>query len=134
MSRHDDFDDDLGRPRRRFENSTNAGMIGFIAAMVSLGFLAVVLVLNIFLKQEEQLQENIERVRMMYLWFLVLDLLSFFAGLTAAIMCGRGLAPTNPLYRGWSVAGLILGILEMIGAIVFGLFMTCAIAFLGMRG
>lgn len=135
--RREHFDDDrpsLANARGRHENPTTVGMVGFIAALVSLGFLAVVFVLNTFLKQEEQMQENIERVRWMYIWFIILDLLSFLAGLTATVMCGRGLSPTNPLYRGWSIFGLILGILEMILAIGFGLFMTCAVLMLGMRG
>src|SRR2546423_8103758 len=119
-------------PRRpgRHESPTNAGMIGFIAAMVSLGLLAVVLVLNVFLKQEEQMQENIERTRLMYFWFLFLDLGSFLSGLMATVMFGRGLSPTNQLYPGWSIFGLILGILEMILTVGFGFFMTCAIALL----
>src|SRR5262249_19743866 len=98
----------------RVDNPTNAGMIGFILAMSAVGLLAVVFVLNIFLNQEEHVQQNIERVRLMYFWFLFLDAVCFLCGLTATIFCGRALAPTNSLYPGWSVIGLVLGILEMI--------------------
>ncbi len=133
--RQEPYDDlDSRRPNGRFVSPTNSGMIGFIASMVALGFLVVVFVLNIFLNKEEQQRENIDRVRLMYIWFLVLDLFTFVGGLTATVMCGRGLSPANPLYRGWSVFGLILGILEMICAVGFGVFMMCAVAFLGMRG
>ena len=124
----DRFDDDDALPSRGYEtHPTNAGMIGFIAAMVAVGLLVVVVILYIFLQQEDQHQENITRSRWMYTWFLLLDGLSFFAALTATICCGRGLAPTNPLYRGWAVLGLTLGIIEMITTMLFGLFMTCVV-------
>jgi hypothetical protein len=126
--RYDDDDDfNVGRPRRGDENPTSAGIIGFIAAMVSLGLLAVVVVLYIFLKQEDQQAANIERTRLLYYWFLLLDVLSFFAGLTATILGARGSAPTNPLYRGYGVTALVLGIIEMAITVLFGFWMTCAV-------
>ena len=39
----------------------------------------------------------------------------------------RGNSPTNPLYRGYSIAALIMGIVEIILTIVFGFFMTCVV-------
>lgn len=136
MNGRDHFDEDGYDPHengRRYSNPTSAGMIGFIAAMLSLGFLAVVLVLYLLLKQDERLRENVERERLMFYWFLVLDILSFFTALTATVLCGRGLSPTNPLYRGWAVTGLILAILEMIATIGFGLIMTCAVLIVELR-
>jgi archaellum biogenesis protein FlaJ (TadC family) len=127
--RYDDDDDfDVGRPRRSNENPTSAGMIGFLAAMVSLGLLLVVLVLFIFLKQEDLAARggaNIERTRLMYYWFLILDVVSFFAALTATILGARGSSPTNPLYRGYGVAALVLGIVEMAITVLFGFFISC---------
>ena len=124
----DRFDEYDSAPVRGNDvHPTNAGMIGFIAAMVALGLLVVVVILYIFLQQEDQHQENLSRSRWMYCWFLALDMFSFLAGLTATICCGRGLAPTNPLYRWWAVIGLTLGIIEMITTMLFGLFMTCVV-------
>jgi tetrahydromethanopterin S-methyltransferase subunit F len=133
MDRRDRFDDDddfnVGRPRRGDDNPTSAGMIGFIAAMVSLGLLVVVLVLFIFLKSEDNgpAGQHIERTRLLYYWFLILDVLSFFAALTATILGARGSAPTNPLYRGYGVTALILGIIGMAITVLFSLWMMCAI-------
>jgi hypothetical protein len=123
----DDFDVNVGRPERSYENPTSAGMIGFIAALVSLGLLAVVLVLFIFLKTEDQKAEDIDRTRLMYYWFLILDVLSFFAALTATILGARGSSPSNPLYRGYGVAALVLGIIEMVVTILFSFWMMCAV-------
>jgi hypothetical protein len=126
----DDEDIDIGRvgrPRRSEENPTSAGMIGFIAALVSVGLLAVVLVLYIFLKQEDQQAANIDRTRLLYYWFLILDVLSFFAGLTATILGARGSSRTNPLYRGYGVAALVMGIIAMVITVFFGFWMTCAV-------
>jgi hypothetical protein len=124
----DRFDDEDSLPSRGYEtHPTNAGMIGFIAAMVAAGLLVVVVILYVFLQQEDQHQENLTRSRWMYCWFLMLDVFSFLAGLAATIFCGRGLAPTNPLYRGWAVVGLTFGIIEMIVTMLFGLFMTCVV-------
>jgi hypothetical protein len=122
----DDFDINVGR-RRPYENPTSAGMIGFIAALVSLGLLAVVLVLYIFLKHEDQQVGDIERTRLLYYWFLILDVLSFFAALTATILGARGSSPTNPLYRGYGITALILGIIEMVITILFSFWMMCAV-------
>ena len=95
--------------------------------MVSLGLLVVVLVLYLFLSQEEQQAQNVDRKRLLMWWFLILDILSFLAGLVATILSTRGLAASNPLYRGWSVAGLILGIIELIITMGFGLCLTCVV-------
>jgi uncharacterized BrkB/YihY/UPF0761 family membrane protein len=127
----DDFDVAPGRQSR--QDPTNAGLIGFIAAVVSLGLLVVVVILYIFLQHEEQQGHNAahdERVRWMYYWFLFLDVVSFLAALTATIAAGRGLAPSNALHRGWAVAALVLGIIEMLITIGFGLFMTCCVILL----
>ena len=105
-------------------------MIGFIAALVSLGLLGVVLVLFIFLKEEDAGPRggaNIERTRLLYYWFLILDVLSFFAALTATVLGARGSTPTNPLYRGYAVAALCLGIIEMVITILFSFYMMCAV-------
>ena len=129
MNDRDAFREDreIGAPRPSYEERpTTAGMTGFITAMVALGLLAIVLVLYIFLQEEEQVQQNIERRRWMYYWFLILDVLSFFAGLIATLLGGRSLSPFNPLYRGWGLTALIVGIMAMIVTLPFGLFMMCA--------
>ncbi len=128
--RFEDDDFNIGAPRRQDENPTSAGMIGFIAAMVSLGLLVVVLVLFIFLEQEDQAAKggaNIERTRLLYYWFLILDVLSFFAALTATILGARGSSPTNPLYRGYAVTALVLGIIGMAITVLFSFWMMCAV-------
>jgi len=125
--RYEDDDVDRPRSRRAQDHPTTAGMIGFIAAMVSLGLLAVVLVLYIFLRQEEQQQPNLQRERWMYYWFLILDAVAFFSGLIATILCARGLSPSNPLYRGWAIFGMILGILEIVTTIGLSLVWTCMV-------
>jgi hypothetical protein len=124
--RHDDDDDnyDIGQPRGG-GNASSIGMIGFIFALVSIGLLMVVAVLWILLDQDQQQVRNASTKRWMLYWFLFLDVLSFFAALIAAILGGRGLTPTNPLYRGWSMTALILGLVEIIATIFFGIFMTC---------
>ena len=123
---YDDDDDnyDIGQARGG-ENASSAGVIGFIFALVSIGLLVVVAVLWILLDQDQQQARNVNSKRWMLYWFLFLDVLSFFASLIAAILGGRGLTPTNPLYRGWSMAALILGLVEIIATIFFGIFMTC---------
>jgi magnesium-transporting ATPase (P-type) len=124
--RYDDLDDDFDvGPPRDSENATSAGMIGFIFAVVSIGLLVVVAVLWTLLDHDQQQARNVDQKRWLLYWFLFLDMLSFFAALVAVIMGGRGLTPTNPLYRGWSMTALILGILEIIATIIFGIFMTC---------
>ncbi len=130
-ARYDEDDDFDGDPSRRsYQNPTNAGLIGSIAAIVSLGLLAVVVVLYIFLQQEEQRGHNDERERWMYYWFLILDVVAFFAALTATVAGGRGMAPSNPVYRGWAIAALVLGIIEMLITVGFGFFMTCSVLIL----
>ena len=126
--RYDDDDDFEGGQRRGTEeNASSAGMVAFIFAAVAIGLFAVMLILWIFLNKEEVQQRNIDRKRWMLYWFMFLDVLSFFAALTAVVMGGRGLAPSNPLYRGWAMTALILGILELIGTMIFFFFMTCAV-------
>ncbi|HZZ79827.1 MAG TPA: hypothetical protein VFE62_15015 [Gemmataceae bacterium] len=132
MSYNDDDDDDfeIGRPRRRprdrdrDERPTLAGIYGFIAALISLGLLAIVVVLYIFLQHG---QNNPDVNRLISWWFLLLDTISFFAGLLATILGTRGAAPTNPLHRGYAVTAIVLGILEMVVTVVFGLIMTCVV-------
>jgi hypothetical protein len=121
----DDFDD-FGR-RRPLQHPTSAGLIGFIFALVSAALLVVVLILYILLTQDEQQGQNVERRRFLMWFFLILDFLSFLTSLFAVITAGRGLSPSNPLYRGWAVTGLILGILELLITILFGFFMTCVV-------
>ena len=125
-ARYDDFDDDFeaGQPRSGI-NPSSAGLVGFIFSLVSIGLLLVVAVLWYFLDQEQARDRNVESKRWMLYWFLFLDALSFFASIAAIVMGGKGLTPTNPLYRGFSMAALILGLLEIITTLMFGLFMTC---------
>ena len=129
-ARYDDDDFDVDPSLRSRQNPTNSGLIGFIAAIVSLGLLVVVVILYIFLQQEEQRGNVVERQRWMYYWFLVLDVVSFFAALTATVAGGRGMVPTNPLHRGWAVAALVLGIIEMLVTVIFGFIMTCNVLLL----
>jgi magnesium-transporting ATPase (P-type) len=137
---YDDEDDDLDLGGRRKRgplpsHPTTAGMLGFIAAMVALAFLIVVAILWFALNQEELRQEIPQRTRLMYYWFLILDVLSFIAALCAIIFTSRGLSPTNPLYRGWAMLGLILGIIEIVATLIFGLIMTCnVLLFEALRG
>ena len=134
MNDRDAYRDETGPsalPRPLDERQTTAGMTGFITALVALGLLVVVFVLYLMLQEEEQLQDNIDRRRLMYYWFLILDVVSFFAGLIASILGGSSLARSNTLYRGWGAAALLLGILAMVVTLPFGLFMTCAALLLG---
>ena len=134
MNDRDAYRDESGRgamPRPLEARPTTAGMTGFITALVALGLLVVVFVLYLMLQEEELLQENIERRRWMYYWFLILDVISFFAGLIASILGGSSLSRFNTLYRGWGMAALLIGILAMIVTLPFGLFMTCAALLLG---
>ena len=138
---YDDYEDDdrgIGGRRGRGplpSHPTTAGIIGFIASMVALAFLIVVAILYFALKQEDLQQEVPQRTRLMYYWFLFLDVLSFLAALCAIIFTSRGLSPTNPLYRGWATLGLILSIIELVATLVFGLIMTCnVLLFEALRG
>lgn len=129
--RYDEEEDlDIGRAARVQENPSSAGLIGFLAALVSIGLLLVVLVLFIFLEQEN---EHLDRRRLLYYWFLLLDVISFFAGLTATILGARGSAPTNTHYRGYGVAALVLGIIEMAITVLFGFWMSCAVLLVTVR-
>lgn len=126
--RYDDEDDlSTVSGRRPLEHPTSAGLIGFIFSLVSVALLVVVLILYILLTQDEQQGQNVERRRFLMWFFLILDVVSFLTSLFAVIMSGRGLSPSNPLYRGWSVFGLILSILELLITVFFGLFMTCVV-------
>jgi len=137
---YDDDEDDLEIGGRRNRGAlpshpTTAGMIGFIASMVALAFLIVVAILYFALKQEDLQQEVPQRTRLMYYWFLFLDMMSFLAALCAVIFTSRGLSATNPLYRGWATFGLIISIIEIVATLVFGLIMTCnVLLFEAMRG
>ena len=128
-TRYDNDDFDIDPSRRSHRSPSNAGLIGFIAAVVSLGLLVVVVVLYIFLEQEER-GHNDERTFWMYCWFLILDGVSFFAALTATVSGGRGMVPSNPLYRGWAIAALVMGIVQMLVTVVFGFIMTCSVLLL----
>jgi hypothetical protein len=107
------------------ENASSAGMVSFIFAAVSVGLIIVVAVLWVFLNEEEEKRRNPQRHEWMLLWFMFLDVLSFFAGLTATIFGARGLNQYNPLYRGWAMTGLTLGIIEMVGTMIFFFVITC---------
>lgn len=128
-TRYDDDFDDLPRPPRddRHEAPTTMGMIGFILSAVSLGLLAVVVVLYFALKQEEQQLVIHQRTRLLYYWFGVLDILSFFFALFGIVLCARGLSPSNPLYRGWALMGLLFAILELIASMFLGVIIAGAI-------
>ena len=65
-----------------------------------------------------------EAQRWLLYWFLFLDVLSFLAGLIATILVVRG-DVCESAHRGWSMLALILGITEMVGTSIFGIFMTC---------
>ena len=112
------------------EHSTAAGMYGFIIALISLGLLIVVTILWLIMNQEDRQQQNVDRTRWMLYWFMFLDLMSFAAALTATVLGGRGLTPSNQLYRGLSLAALILGILEMAATSLFGLGLFCCVSFM----
>jgi hypothetical protein len=129
-ARYEDDDLDLSPPRSTLEHSTNAGMYGFIISLISLGLLIVVTILWIIMNQENRQQQNDDRTRWMLYWFMFLDLMSFGAALTATILGGRGLTPSNQLYRGLSLAALIIGILEMAATSLFGLGLFCCVSFL----
>jgi hypothetical protein len=125
--RYDDFDDDfdIGHRRESQVNESSAGMVGFIFSAVAIGLLLVVGVLWILLEKDEGQVRNPEGHRWMLYGLLFLDVLSVFAALTATVLGGRGLAPSNPLYRGWAITALILGIIEMIGTVIFFFIITC---------
>ncbi|MSU79874.1 MAG: hypothetical protein EXS16_17520 [Gemmataceae bacterium] len=125
MDYHDDFDDLPLRPMQ--EKPSTVGVIGFISAMVWIGLFLVMLGLKLLLDQEELQVQVPNRTRWMLYWFLALDFMSFLAGLMALILGARGLASVNTHYRGWATAALVLGILEIIGTVVFGCFMGCAV-------
>lgn len=123
----DDFDDEppgeiQGRP-------TMAGMYGFLFALIALGLLGVVAILWFLLRQENQLQLD-ERTRRMFFWFLFLDVVSFIGALIATILGARGVAPDNPLHRGFSLAAIILGIIELVVTAIFGLIFFCCSLFI----
>src|SRR5438874_13772916 len=126
MARPEDFRDDFDPPPSRSgEHPTSMGMIGFIFAVVSVALLIVVAVLWHLMNQEDQRGQNASRERWMMLWFMFLDSLSLFSALTAIVLGARGLAASNSLYRGYSLAALVLGILEIIGTMIFGCVLTC---------
>jgi hypothetical protein len=123
----DDFDDEFAVGRRdRYEDSdTSAGMVGFIFSMVAIGLLVVVAILWVFMAKEDAAGPNVDRKRFMFLWFMFLDVLAFFSALSATIMAGRALAPSNRLYRGWATFALVLGILEMVATVIFFFVVSC---------
>jgi hypothetical protein len=123
----DDFDEfDVGHSRLPSEeDASSAGMVSFIFAAVAVGLIIVVVILWIFLKEEEAQRRNVERYRWMLYWFMFLDVLSFFAALTATVFGARGLSQYSPLYRGWAMTGLTLGIIEMVGSAIFFFVITC---------
>jgi hypothetical protein len=123
MAQHDELDDPLDLALARGnENATNSGVIGFIFAGVGIGLLVIVGFLWYFIDDG-----NREQKRWMLYWFVILDVLSFFAAMVACIMGGRGLTPSNTLYRGWSLTALILGLIEIIITLFFGLFLMCCV-------
>src|SRR5258707_14688822 len=103
MRYDDDYDDiDVGNPRvNAEENASSAGMVSFIFAAVAIGLIIVVAILWVFLNEEDVQKRNVERRQWMLLWFMFLDVLSFFAALTATVFGARALSQSNPLYRGW---------------------------------
>ena len=122
-SRYDD--DDIDHRRRELENPTSAGMIGFILSMVSLGLVIVVAVLWFAMNAEDEQQVNHERRRLLLYWFMILDIASFFIAMAATLFAARGVTPTNPLFRGWGMTALILGIFEMLFTAFAALVLTC---------
>lgn len=128
--RYDDDSDDFDVGRSRVapeENASSAGMVSFIFAAVAIGLIVVVVVLWVFLDQEEVQRRHADRHRFMLYWFLFLDVLSFFAALAATVFGARGLSQSNPLYRGWAMTGLTLGIIEMVATTIFFFVMTCVV-------
>ena len=124
MRRHARHDHDM-TPDQSYENPSNAGMIGFILCMVSLGLLVVVAVLWFAMNAEDEQLQIPERRRMMLYWFMILDIVSFFVALAATIFASRGVSPTNPLYRGWGWTALFLGILEIVLTALAALVLSC---------
>lgn len=125
--RYDDDDFDMPGRRGTRAHPSSAGLIGFIFSVVSIALLAIVVLLYILLKQDELQGDNAQRFRYLMWLFLIIDFISFLTSLTAVVMSGRGLSPSNPLYRGWSILGLILGIIELLITSGFGLFMMCTV-------
>ena len=136
MRDRSEYDDDLPdvNDRRGHERPTTAGMIGFILCLVSLGLLGVVAVLWYALSVENQQQQNHERTRLMVLWFGVLDVGSFCTALTAIIFSCRALTPANPLYRGFGLAGLLLGIGELVVTAIVGVILFCTAMIINLGG
>ena len=122
MDYRNDFDELPPRPLE--EKPSAVGVMGFISAMVWVGLFIVMLGLKILMDQEEL---GANQALWIYYWFLALDLMCFIAALMALILGARGLATTNQHYRGWATAALILGILEILGTVVFGCFMGCVV-------
>ena len=126
--RYDEDDDfDIQGRRRPLQHPSSAGLIGFIFSVVTIALLAVVVILYMLLSQDELQGDNAQRRRYLMWLFLVIDFVCFLTSLAAVIMTGRGLSPSNPLYRGWSVLGLIVGIIGLLVTIGFGLFMSCVV-------
>jgi hypothetical protein len=125
----DDYDDlDIGPRRYRPEqHPTNAGMIGFVLSLGCIGILGAVGVLWYLMELDNQRQINLDRTRGLMILFTVLVITSFFVAVTATFFSGRGLAPSNPLYRGYAAAGLILGIVEIIITAIASFFLSCCV-------
>ncbi len=109
------------------EKPSTVGVIGFISAMVWIGLFLVMLGLKLLLDQENLQVQVPDRTRWMLYWFLALDFMSFIAALTALILGARGLSSVHTHYRAWAVAALILGIIEILGTVLFGCFMGCTV-------
>jgi hypothetical protein len=123
--RFDEYHEPDPYPPRRYENPTNAGLIGLIFAVVSLGLLGVVALLIWINHIENQQQPNPERTRLLVYWFSVLDIISFFVAIAAIVFASRALSPANPLYRKSAISALILGILELMLTAFVGLLLFC---------
>src|SRR5688572_3012692 len=122
--RYDDDEDEFGRRQPRMAPSSS-GMIGFILAGVSLALLVVVAILWYALNLENRHEQNIDRTRIMVYWFMCVNIASFSAAIAAVVFAARSLSPSNPLYRGFGMAALIVGILEIVLTGLIGFFLTC---------
>jgi hypothetical protein len=121
---YDEEEDDLDiGPRRGYQPPSSAGLYALISALIGVGLLAIIGVLCWILFAEVAGQDE---ARALWFGLFFLDLAAFVSSIFSLILGVRAQSPTNYLYRGHGLAGLICGIVNLLLSLVVGLIVMCA--------
>ncbi|MCI0377564.1 MAG: hypothetical protein L0215_08160 [Gemmataceae bacterium] len=131
--RYDDEDFGYPRPRRMSRSeqvfASRAAATGLTMSLLGMGMLLVMFVLWIVVMEHHRGRDS----QPIFVVMALVCIGAFILGLMGVIFSSRGLDQSNYANRGSAVAGLVIGIIDLVLGTIVGLLLICAGTFLWTR-